>query len=63
MHHENKLLEEGEGTCRRPIWSCQQSICYIKTEGELSSHKTWWIEKVPSRKKWVRPLERAVSIF
>ena len=40
MHHENKLLEEGEETCRRPIWSCQQSICYIKTEGELSSHKT-----------------------
>ena len=47
------LAEDQIGLAIKP----QKCICCIKTEGELGYHKAWWIEKVPSRKIWVRCLE------
>ena len=51
------LAEDQIGLVIKP----QKCICCIKTEGELGYHKAWWIEKVPSRKIWVRCLDRSLD--
>lgn len=65
--HKNKISRRKKKDLQKTNlaykFKSQQPFYYIKTEGELSSPKAWYLVNVPTKKMRVHSLKGAILVY